>query len=1145
MLVRSVAAICIVAGYALGQGNLGGLTGRVTDISGASVPEASVQIRNLETGQETRAGTSSDGAFVASSLAPGMYRMSVSKTGFRTTVRETVLVSTATVTTADFVLELGATSESVTVSGGDVQLQTTSAEIGTVMPTKSILDLPISMGGAATTGATGRRQIENFMFLTPGVTGTQWNKSINGAPGFSQQVLIDGIDMQNIGAPGFIAEASPPYEAVEEFKVQNTLYPAEFGGGFGVMNFTMRSGTNTYHGGLFAFFRNEALDSRTFFGGSRKALLRQNELGGTFGGPIVLPKYNGRDKTFFFFAYSRFDLRGGVPVGAFVTLPTALQRAGNFSDYPFPIYDPATTAADGRGGFQRDPFPNNQIPTSRISGVAQRVLPLIPQPDLPAFFNNYLSRQNQPSTDHDWSLKIDHQLSSNQRVSGAYWWVRGETTINGAVAGELNPGFRVTPTTASGLRLNHSYTIGPTLLNRLGFGYTPTSPTWSRWLLDPREGNKILRIPGISETSRGFPILNFAGPTPYAGLGNSANNGTDPQFFQNWSVADDVSWVKGSHQFKFGGSFRYRRMTVQDRRNEGGTFNFNALSTSQPNSADFARFGNPFASFLLGEVYSASAAVPAPTRQYNDQSFAIYAEDVFKISSRLTISVGLRYELPFYVREREGIISFMDRSRLNPAAGNRPGALVFLGDGDGRTGSNEIIPPYRLGFSPRLAITYSLDPRTVIRTGYGIFRVETAVGRMNSCQFWCSGFGLQPSYTSTDSGVTSAFVLDRGFPANPVPPPIFDPSLNNNGSVTMINENANRMALSQSWTFAIQRELPFGINLDLAYVGTKSSGTWTGLSVPNQLHPRYLSLGQTLNAGITSPAASAANIPLPYPGFTGSVAQALRAFPQFTNVDDVYQPTGYNFYNSIQFRAQKRHSSGLSFLVAYTLAKNVGFPGGDIFGDVGGGGAARGIDTFNRSLEKSIVGSDQTHVLITSWSYDLPFGRGKAFLGGAGRVWNALVGGWAFNAIQTYRSGTTIAVGGGPALPLFGGGNRPNWVSADVRSPVSMGSFDPARDRYLNITAFSQPPLFTIGNAPPRMPHVRTPAFLNEDFSIFKNVRFTEALALQLRGEFYNVMNRVVFGGPAANVNNPATFGIIASQANTPRLIQLGAKIIF
>jgi hypothetical protein len=335
MSLRLLSVLFVGACAAWAQGSLGGLTGRVTDASGAPMPDVSIQLRNIENGQETKSATTAEGSYLVSNLAPGRYRVAISKTGFRSAVRESVLVSTATLSNADFVLELGAVTDSVTVSGSDVQLQTTSAEIGTVMPTKAILDLPISMGGAATTGATGRRQIENFMFLTPGVTGTQWNKSINGAPGFSQEVLIDGVDMQNIGAPGFIAEASPPYEAVEEFKVQNTLYPAEFGGGFGVMNFTMRSGTNAYHGNLFEFFRNEAMDARTFFGGSKKALLRQNEYGGTFGGPVRLPKYNGRDRTFFFFAYSGFQLRGGIPVGAFVTLPTTQQRSGNFSDYPF------------------------------------------------------------------------------------------------------------------------------------------------------------------------------------------------------------------------------------------------------------------------------------------------------------------------------------------------------------------------------------------------------------------------------------------------------------------------------------------------------------------------------------------------------------------------------------------------------------------------------------------------------------------------------------------------------------------------------------------------------------------------------------------------------------------------------------------
>jgi hypothetical protein len=1140
------ALVCLILAASTigwGQGNLGGLTGRIADATAAGIPAAVVRITNIDTSAEVRVTSSSDGAYLAANLPPGRYRVAVSKEGFKTVVQEPVTVSTATVSALDFTLAVGDVAESVTVQGGAIQLQTTSAEVGTIMPTQSILDLPISLGGAATTGATGRRQIENFIFLTPGVTGNQWSKSINGAPGFSAEILIDGIDMQNIGAPGFIAESSPPYEAVEEFKVQNTLYPAEYGLGYGVLNFTLKSGTNQFHGDLFEFVRNDKFDARAFFSRT-KSMLRQNEFGGTFGGPLFLPKlYNGKDRTFFFFAYSGFRLRGGVPVGALTTLPTAQERGGDFSDYPYPLFDPSTTAADGKGGFVRTPFAGNLIPKNRFSGVAQRTLPLLPGTDFPGYFNNYVNRSNQPSSDDDWSLKVDHQINSKQRISAAYWWVHGNTQINGAVAGELNPGFRDTPTEASGYRINHTYTISPTLLNRAGFGYTPTSPTWSHWKLDPREGNKVLKIPGIPETSRGYPILTFS--SLYASLGNSNNNGTDPQFFQNWSGSDDATWVKGAHQVKFGIMVRRREMTLLDRRNEGGTFNFSALSTSQPNSPSFANWGNAFASFLLGEVYSANAAVPAPLRHFKDDMVAWYAEDVIKLAPRVNLSLGLRYELPLYAKEKEGIISFLDLNRANPAAGGRPGALVFLGEGPGRTGTYDIFGSYHRSFSPRVALTYGIGKDTVIRTGYGIFRFYPTYGRLNGCNWWCSGFGLQPSYTSTNQGVTPAFNLDQGFPPNPANPPIFDPALNNNGSASLINWRAYRPALMQSWTFDIQRDLPFGIMLDVAYVGSKSNGTWTGLENPNQVHPKYLSLGQTLLADVYSAQAVAAGITAPYPGFKGSVAQALRAYPQYTNIDDMYQPTGYNFYNAFQMRLQKRYSSGLSFLGAYTLSKNIGVPGGDTFGDPAGGGGTRAIDTYNRKLEKAIVGPDQTHIFIMSWNYDLPFGRGKRFLSGAGGAVNKIVGGWQVNGINTYRSGTPIGVSGGGALPLFGGGNRPNWISPNVRSSVSMGSFDPAKDRYLNIDAFSQPAPYTFGNAPPRLPHVRTPFYFNEDFSIFKNTFLTETIRVQFRAEFYDIFNRVVFGGPSANINNPTTFGIIGGQANTPRIIQFALKLIF
>jgi hypothetical protein len=1009
------------------------------------------------------------------------------------------------------------------------------------------------LGGTSTIGASGRRQIEDFIFLTPGVTGNQWSKSINGAPGFSQEVLIDGEDMQNLGAPGFIAESSPPYEAVSEFKVQNTLYPAEYGSGFGIENFTLKSGTNGLHGDLFDFLRNNALDSRNFFS-SIIPIYQQNEFGGTVGGPVIIPKvYNGQQKTFFFFAYSGLRLRGGLPPPGLDTLPTAQERQGDFSDFPYPIYDPATTAPDGTGGSTRQQISCNGVLNvicpDRLSGVAQRTIALLPPVDITGtYFNNYVDRSSQPTSDNDESVKIDHTINDKQRISGALWIIRANAYVNGGIAGPLNPEYRDTPTVGEGYRLNHEYTITPTLLNHAGFGYTPVTPTWSDWKTDPRLGNEVLKIPGIPLDSHGYPTLNFD-QTYYPTLGNSEWNGTDPQYFQNWSFVDDMSWVKGRHQFKWGMQYRRRKMTVQDKSNQGGTFTFDALDTSLPDSPNFSSYGNSFASFELGQVLNANASIPAPLNHYTDQWWAFYGEDSIKVTSKLTLSLGLRYELPIYIKEQKGQLSFLSLTLPNPGAGGRDGALQFLGSGPGRTGTYSIFGSYHKAFSPRIGLAYAPDSKTAVRLGYGIFRIETAYGRLNGSALWGSGFGAYPSVASTNDGVTPAFDIDNpGFPAPTYSLPDFDPTLNNNGAVSYINSSAYKMAFNQAWTADVQRDLPFRIMLDVAYVGEHTTGLWTGQENINQVNPSYLSLGDTLLADINSPAAAAAGIKSPYAGFSGSVAQALRPYPQYTTIYDMYQPTGYNDYNSMQVRLQKHLSSGLSFLGSYTLSKNIGAPGGDIFGDIyGGGGGDYGLNTFDRRIEKSVLPNDMPHVFVLSGSYDAPFGRGKRFLSTANPVLNQLVGGWQINAIETYDSGIPISVSGGGNIPLFNGvNNRPNWISSNVRTPISMGSFDPAVDLYLNVNAFSEPAPYTFGNAPPNLPNVRTPAYHDEDFSLFKKFPFKgEGRYVEFRAETFNVFNRVVFGGPATNVNSPNTFGIISNQENTPRVIQFALKLIF
>ena len=1140
--------ICVIPIPGWCQGSLGGLTGHITDPSGAVVPEVSIKATNLDTGAELSVVSTTDGTYFAPSLAPGRYRVTVSKSGFKTITQEPVTISTATVSTLDFALVVGEITESVTVGATEVQLQTTTAEVGTVMPEKGMLDLPISLGGAATTGASGRRQIQNFIYLTPGVTGDQWGTSINGAPGMSAEILIDGGDMQNIGAPGFIAEMAPPYEAVSEFKVQNTLYPAQYGAGYGVMNFTMKSGTNNFHGDLFEFLRNDALDANGFFHGEQNPL-RQNEFGATVGGPLFIPKlYNGKDKTHFFFAWSSFRLRGGLPRPGLLTLPTLQERNGDFSDYPFPIYDPATTRPDGKGGFVRDPFLNNVIPSGRISEVAKRVISLLPPPDIAGTpFFNYVDRSTQPANDDDFSGKIDHKINDKQSLSGAIWRVNANMVINGPVGGELNPGLRTTPTDAWGIRINHTWTISPTLLNHAGFGLTRVTPTWATFLLDPRLGNQTLQIPGIPDDSHGFTEFHFATPT-YPYLGNSTANGYYPQLFKNWVWNDDLSWVKGRHQLQLGAGYRYRTMDCRDQTLVAGSLTFTNLSTSQPNDPNFHTWGNDFASLMLGQVLNGVRAIPTPEQYFHDSMFSVYGQDSIKVTNKLTLGLGLRYELPIYAVEDNGVMALLDPTRPNPGAGGLPGALTFFGNGPGRSGNFNIFGTYHKSISPRVSLAYEVNPKTVLRMGYGLFRSYPNYGDLNNPNVlvFAPGFGATPSVASTNSGITPAFLLDEGFPASDITLPNTDPSLNNGGTVTWVNSSSNRPAFMQSWTLNVQRELPFNILLDAAYVGSHTTGLWTGLENINQTDPKYLSLGNLLYEDANSPAAAAAGIKVPYPGFEGSVAQALRPFPQYTTVYDFYQPTGFGVYHAFQLRLQKRFSNGLSFLGAYTISKNIGAIATNTFGSWFGAAGLTGIDNFNRKIEKSLVSNDRTHILTFSWTYELPVGRGKRFLPNVNSVLNQLVGGWQFNAIQSYQSGTPIAVAGGGDIPLFGGGNRPNWVSSDVRSSVPMGSFDPAKDVYLNINAFSQPGPFTFGNAPPRIPSVRGPASYAEDFSVFKKFYLkSESRYLEFRAEFFNLFNRVVFGSPSADLNNPATFGQITSQANTPRVIQFGMKLIF
>ncbi len=852
------------------------------------------------------------------------------------------------------------------------------------------------------------------VFLTPGVTGSSWEKNINGAHGFTQE---EGVSAQLASNPGFLAQTSPPYEAVEEFKLQNTLFPAEFGRGFGIINYTLRSGSNQFHGALFEFLRNDKLDARPFFA-ARRPTVRYNEFGGSIGGPISIPKlYNGKDRTFFNFNYT--GLRNVPPASsALVSVPTAEFRQGDFSRYVhgagnlIPIFDPSATAEDGT----RSPFPGARVPASRFSQVAMRSLALIPPPDLPGYNNNYRSRQRNPINDNVRSIKIDHMLTPNQRLSGTYWGGRAVQTLSSEFGAESQPYgvWAGVPFSGRNWRTNYHWNVKPNLIYFLGIGYTRSNPIRER---DPRKGNEILRIPGIANDAPGFPTFSIGNPCGALTVGNSTQQPNDPSLNKSYVIVSNMTWIRGAHQIKFGGEIRWMgfdNFRGVDSGGIAGQFGFAAATTSNLGDPAVAnRFGNGWASFLLGAVNNAVRFIPAGERQYRARFGAWFVEDVVKLSRKLTLTAGLRHELPGTPREVTQGWSYMNLRLANPGAAGRPGALAFLGANQG------LAPMYAAAYSPRLGLAYQIDEKTVVRAGAGVFWAPTNLSDIGQTfSTFNYGYSFAQEFPQLTGGRVPVLNLDTGVPASNVTLPNRNPALVNGLSIDYLNAGASKPGVLSSWTLSVQRQLPAKILADFAYVGQRANSLPGNLENLNQLPVDLLRLGNTLNADINSTLAQQAGVTAPYAGFRGSVGQALRAYPQYSGIRNAFQPTGWSTYNSLQTRIQNQYRGGTSFLLAYTLSKSL-VSGSSYSGrglDAAGGAP---LDTNNRMLEKRLAGFDQPQVFVFNWTLGMPFGKGRRFGTNASGFLDRIIGGWQVTMIHRYQSGTPVGIGGGGPIPLL------------------------------------------------------------------------------------------------------------------------------
>ena len=920
-----VTALLAVQVALFAQTERGTIRGNIQDPSGAVLAAAAVVGTNIATGVQSTTTSTESGDYSLNQLIPGNYTVTVEKTGFRKMVQENVVVQVSSVTPLDFHMQLGSVNDSVEVTATAPQLKSESSEVSVTINPKSYNDLPVNASGSG-------RSVEAFLYLTPGFSGNTFDAHINGSQTLSKELQIDGMSTVIAEVQGDPRVLTLPPDAIQEFAVASSSYPAEYGNtGGGVERYTVKSGTNSLHGTAYEFLRNDKLDARGFFNASR-SVNRQNEYGASVGGPIMIPKvYDGRNRSFFFFNINYFKNRGGAQ-NTIASVPNAAFRSGDLSGLRdangslVQIYDPATTVPDGSGGFTRAPFVGNIIPQNRISPVSAKILSFVPDPKLPGVTNNYPASGNSRNDNRNFTLKFDQYLNEKHHLSGTF--NDGRLADNGPYAALPHP----VESSRDGLqnqynaRASYDWVISPTFLNHFGAGFNRQHQLLIASEYGGGWGDK-LGIPGI--VNAGFPVVNYGIFTQLA-----ANQDEIQPISNTFLFADSITWVKGKHNMKFG--VDYRRLQHQGiYPSRAANFNFSRNETAFPNGALQSTTGNEFASFLLGDVDNANMYINDLVFGARWRYFAAYAQDDYKLSSRLTLNVGLRWDLYTPLTEVADRYSIMDQSVPNPAAGNLPGTMVFAGAGQfPHTGRSHLTKgmDYK-DFGPRIGFAWRPLDKFVLRGGYGISYSPTgALGGGNETSE-SAGYSASPLFQTPDAGITPAFNWNNGFPQNFDHPPMISAGLNIGQSVDTWSDNAVKPNYKQDWNLGTEYQLASNWLLDVTYVGSKGTRLNTGAFNLNQVPSRYLNLGNLLNLNIDDPAVAAAGFKAPWPGFStalgtsATLARALRPFPQYTNINMAQSANVGNMtYHSLQAKVEKRFSNGLFLLSSYTWSKTLTDP---------------------------------------------------------------------------------------------------------------------------------------------------------------------------------------------------------------------------
>jgi outer membrane receptor protein involved in Fe transport len=1079
------------------------VVGTVRDASGAAIPGASVTLVEKATGGVQRTVTDSSGDYTVMHLKPGVYQIAAEAKGFKRTATSDIELLVNQTARVDLTLQIGDVSESVEVIAAAPLVASETSSVSQVIDSRQMADLPLK-----------GRSFYMLAVLAPGTVPTAPTSFVAtrrpmpgglNAPGFnvggarekSNGYLIDGVDAQDPHylTPSFFASV----DAVQEFRLETNAFSAEFGRSAAQVNATTKSGTNEYRGSAYHFFRNDALDATNFFDNRNargKAPLRYNQFGATFGGPMMLPRvYNGRNRSFFFMNYEGTRVRRGRTGQA--SVPTVEQRSGDFNPLRFrnnqAIYDPATTRPNPAGaGFIRDPFAGNRIPAARIADFAKTVLSFYPQPNSAAATgNNYFAALSDISDNNQGIARLDHRFNDMNSIFFRLAIFDGLETNKSPIEKSGITTFVRTYNTA----FNYVRSFSSSFVNELRLGYN--RPTYLV-LQDGAYGTDYASLLGLRNLlrdpiARGVPHVVLTGFTT---IGHQFNPTT--QVSNVYHLVDHVSLVRGVHTVKTGIDFRKTNYNDRSENSSRGNFSFTGVMTALPG---VPTTGVAIADLLLGLPITAAGSSTSLAGNFNGFTYAFFVQDDWRLSRRLTLNLGLRYELNTRYSDVQNRLTLFDGAypggRLLIAGGNKawiPSPAPAVVD-SGVSTPRGLLPNDTNNWAPRIGLAFRPhgDSRLAIRASYGIFYDIVELQDIRT-------FIRNPPFgevtdlrgdANAHSGSASALRVTELFPERGSPrsrPAVFSMS------------GRYPDPYYQQWNLTVQRAIGSSTVFELGYIGSKGTR-----------------LAQRLNG---NQARLDADPSRPTP------ILSRRRYPLFGDTIRLTDNSANSSYHAGYVKSERRFSSGFSYLASYTFAKAL--DSASLIDD-------QPRDIFNLRLNRGRSGFDIRHRIVFSGSWELPFGRGRRFANGGGLL-DLLLGGWQSNIIAQWRSGFPFSV--------FAGIDSCNCAAASqlaqqVGNPRT--GFTRSIDQWFNTRAFVRPAIGTFGSSGRNI--LDGPSQITFDLSLFKTFRFSERSALQFRAEAFNAFNNTPFNQPGSTVGTP-TYGTIHSAAD-PRAIQLALKLRF